>query len=230
MTVLPVQNNNMLGKNIRVLGKITGERLTSVLTTLLPSAPDVCGASTSDKQQLLFHILGVTAHTKLPMPADQNTMSVLLEHVLDMARDEAVAARAAPVTAGIMTDTNTVDWTTRIGSFLLLPGSSAGQSSPVLKDTATGIFYRAPAHVTETNLHTYKLVANWSAKTALLRNNVHEVLCQTYVSHATPVTMPEPIAATPRARSAVMSPLSAEKVDAPRRRPLPRRVMKRNQA
>lgn len=230
MTVLPVQNTDALGKNVREWGKLVGERLNTVLTALLPSAPDLRKASTSDKHELLYHILGVSAHTKLPMPADKNTMSVLIEHILDIARDEAVAARMAPATAGIMSATSAVDWTTRIGSFLLLPGSSAGQSSPVLKDTATGIFYPAPAHVTESNLHSYKLVANWSAKTALLCNDVHEVLCQTYVSRATPVTMPEPIAGTPRARSAVMSPLSAEKVAAPPRRPLPRRVIKRNQA
>lgn len=173
---------------------------------------------------MLYYALRVSGSTKLPMPADQNTMDNLLANVKTIAAN--LGIRTDLMDNALMGN-NAVDWTTKIGFFRLLCGSDEGYGGPVLVDTTTGLIYSAPSVVTRSNIHCYNIVNNWSRPWATLSDGVHEFLCAAYVQSAQPLRPPEPAATTPRPRSTAQSPMSGE---APLRRPLLRSAKRRKQS
>ena len=90
-----------------------------------------------------------------------------------------------------------IDWTSKIGHFLLLPGSAAGCCSPVLKVARTQAFYQAPCWVTADNMRSCSISNNWSRTSATLSDKVRELNISQYLAHQRPLPSPRASTHTP---------------------------------
>ena len=163
---------------------------------------------------LLYYALDVSAHTRFTTPAEPNLYASLEQFALERAADLGHRLRHA-LPAALTPDARSrhlnVDWTSTIGYYLLRPGTESMCDTPVLKNTLTGEFYRAPGFMTNANMKTFSISNNWSAADATLNDGVAEVNVAAYIAGRQPLGAPQPEESTPVRQRARPSPKSGNK-------------------
>lgn len=190
---LPPDTSNKLGRNCRRWGALATSRTKLLLGKMCPtvSLEQLSRVGKQTQQHLLHYGLGVTSETKFTTPAELNLYSDLETCALEMAGSLGHRLRdtlPAALMADNAPDSLTVDWTSKIGYFLLCPGAEVGCDSPVLKDTVTGAFYKAPGFVTTANMDRFTVDKNWSATEATLNDSVMEANIADYITDCQPLT------------------------------------------
>lgn len=212
----PQDNSDKLGRNCRVWARLATARTKLILSKLADVSQQQLSRINGQTQQcLLYYALDVSAHTRFTTAAEPNLYSDLEKFALERAAELGHRLRHSLPSALTPTDRSNhmnIDWTSKIGYFLLRPGAESGCDTPVLKHTVTGEFYRAPGFVTTANMKTFSISNNWSAADATLNDGVREVNITAYIAgrRALQASPPEPL--TPPVRQpARPSPKSGNK-------------------